>query len=205
VRDPTDLFGLDEATLAGLERMGTKSAANVRAGLEARRHPPLARFLFALGIRHVGTGAAQLLARAFGSLDRLRSASEEELAEIHGIGPEIARSVARYFARPETGELLARFAEAGIVPQSETPAVGPRGPLAGKTFVLTGTLERWTRDEAAAEIEARGGKVSSSVSKKTHYMVAGESAGSKLDKAQKLGVTILDEAGLADLFQEVDG
>lgn len=200
VRDPSDLFRLSKETLAGLERMGEKSAANVLEGLAERAHPPLARFLFALGIRHVGTGAARVLAQALGGIDRIREASEEELAEIHGIGPEIARSVRHYFERPETRALLSAFEEVGVVPQSETPRKEVRGPLTGKTFVLTGTLERWTRDEAAAEIEARGGSVSSAVSKKTDYLVAGESAGSKLDKANKLGVTVLDEPGFITLL-----
>jgi DNA ligase (NAD+) len=201
VRDPSDLFRLTKETLAGLERMGEKSAANVLAGLAERTHPPLARFLFALGIRHVGTGAARILARALGSLERLRETSEEELAKIHGIGPEIARSVRHYFERPETGALLNSFQKVGVWPQSEAPHEEERGPLAGKTFVLTGTLERWTREEAAAEIEARGGAVSSSVSKKTDYLVAGENAGSKLDKANKLGIPVLDESGLMKLLK----
>jgi len=200
VRDPSDLFRLTHETLAGLERMGDKSAANVLAGLEQGKHPPLARFLFALGIRHVGTGAARVLAQALGSLERIRAASEEELSRIHGIGPEIARSVRRYFDRPETGALLSAFAEVGVVPQEEAPRLEAPGPLTGKSFVLTGTLERWTRDEAAAEIEARGGTVSSSVSKKTAYVVAGENPGSKLDKANKLGVPVLDESAFAELL-----
>ena len=202
VRDPSDLFRLTQETLAGLERMGDKSAANVLAGLVERAHPPLARFLFALGIRHVGTGAARVLAHALGSLERIRGASEEELSLIHGIGPEIARSVRRYFDRPETGALLAAFAEVGVVPQQEAPRMEARGPLAGKSFVLTGTMEKWTRDEAAAEIEARGGTVSSSVSKKTAYVVVGESPGSKLEKANKLGVPVLDEPRFLDLLKQ---
>jgi DNA ligase (NAD+) len=204
VRDPSDLFGLDLESLSGLERMGEKSARNVLESLEARRAPPLGRFLFALGIRHVGTGAAQLLARAFGSLERLRRASEDELAHVHGIGPEIARSVAHYFARPETSVLLEAFAAAGVKPQSQEPGGNAPGPLAGKTFVLTGTLERWSREEAAAEIERRGGKVSSSVSKKTSFVVAGESPGSKLDKARSLGIPVLDEAGLAEILERAE-
>ncbi len=194
VKDPADLFALEADRLVELERMGPKSAANVVAALKEKNQPALGRFLFALGIRHVGATAGQLLADHFGSLDALRAASTEELEAVDGIGPEIAGSVVLYFAREETAQLLARFEEQGVRPKAEAPRKpAADGIFAGKVFVLTGTLARRTREEAGAAIKERGGKVTGSVSKKTDYVVAGEKAGSKLEKAQQLGIEVLTE------------
>ncbi|MEO6462639.1 MAG: NAD-dependent DNA ligase LigA, partial [Candidatus Eisenbacteria bacterium] len=195
VADPADLYDLATDTLAGLERMGRKSAANLVAGLASSKDRPLDRFLFALGIRHVGTTTARALARAFGALDRLAAASVEELRAVPDVGPVVAESVHRWFHDEHGLDLLARLARAGVVPAPvEAPAGGETAPWAGLTFVLTGTLARRTRIEAGAAIEALGGAIAGSVSKKTQFVVAGEEAGSKLDKAKDLGVPVLDEA-----------
>ncbi|MEZ4649262.1 MAG: NAD-dependent DNA ligase LigA [Candidatus Eisenbacteria bacterium] len=207
VTDPTDLYSLRKEALVELERMGDKSAQNIVTAIEASRTPSLARFVLGLGIKHVGGTAARLLAERFGSLDALKNATEEEMVETPGIGPEIAGSVRRFFSREETLALLAKFERAGVVPLTQEPVLPHSGgddddaPLAGKTFVLTGTLARRTRDEAAEAIRALGGKVTSSVSKKTDFVVAGEAAGSKLEKAQNLGITVLDEAAFESLLE----
>jgi DNA ligase (NAD+) len=204
VSDAPDLYRLSLETVSGLDRMGEKSGRNLLAALEASRTPPLPRFLLALGVRHVGATAARLLARSLGSLEAVAQASIEELSAVHGIGEITAQSVARYFGRPQTAQLLARFAEAGVRPQTETveeEAEGASAPLAGMTFVLTGKLTHRTREEAKAAIEARGGKVTASVSKQTSYVVAGDSPGSKLEKARALGVEVLDEAGFSALLE----
>jgi DNA ligase (NAD+) len=201
VQRVSDLYALDAETLLGLERMGEKSAANLRAALERSKDTTLARFLVALGIRHVGEGVAELLAAHFaGDLDALMAAPREELEQIEGIGPTIAESVVRFFADPRNRAEVARLRKLGVRwPRGERRARGA-GPLAGKTFVLTGGLASMTREAAKARIEAAGGKVTSSVSKKTDYVVAGEDPGSKLRRAQELGVAVLDEAGLLALL-----
>jgi DNA ligase (NAD+) len=200
----SDLFRLDARTLAGLERMGEKSAANLVAALGRARRTTLARFLIALGIRHVGEGVAELLASHFGGdLDALVAADAQELESIPGIGPTIAESVARFFADRRNREEIARLRELGVTwPRGERRRRG-EGPLAGKTFVLTGGLASMTREEAKERIEAAGGRVASSVSKKTDYVVAGEDPGSKLRRAQELGVAVLDEPGLLALLGDV--
>jgi DNA ligase (NAD+) len=198
----SDIFRLDADALAGLERMAEKSAANLVSSLEKARHTTLARFLIALGIRHVGATVADLLASHFGDLEPLQAASREELESIEGIGPTIAESAVRFFADERNAEEVRRLCEHGLRWEKAAPAK-PRGEgaLAGKTFVLTGTLEGLTRNQAKRRIEALGGKVTSSVSKKTHYAVAGAEPGSKLDKARKLGVEVLDQAGLEALLE----
>ncbi len=197
-----ELYTLGLAKLAALERMAEKSAANLLAGLEKSKRTTLARFLYALGIRHVGETTAKDLARHFGGLDRLMTASAEQLLEVNDVGPVVATSIRAFFDQPHNVEVVEQLRAAGIQwPEHEGAALddAPK-PLAGKTLVLTGTLPVLTRDEAKALIEAAGGKVAGSVSKKTSYVVAGEEAGSKLDRARELGVTVLDEAGLRALL-----
>jgi DNA ligase (NAD+) len=202
VKRLSDVFRLDAATLAGLERMGEKSAANLVAAIDRARRTTFARFLIALGIRHVGAGAAELIADATGGdLDLLTSATQEQLEAIEGIGPTIAESVVRFFADPRNRREVDELVALGVAWPTSAPRRRGEGPLAGKTFVLTGTLPTWTRDEAKRRIEDAGGKVAGSVSKKTSYVVAGDEAGSKLAKAQELGVAILDEAGLRALLE----
>ena len=202
VKRLSDVFRLDAAALAGLERMGEKSAANLAASLERARETTLARFLIALGIRHVGEGVAELLARRFGDLDALLAASQEELETVPGIGPTIAESVARFFADARNAAEVQRFREAGVRWPSAEPSAAPSGPLLGKTFVLSGGLAGMTRVTAKRQIEARGGRVAASVSKQTDYLVAGADPGSKLEKARQLGVEILDEAALLRLLAD---
>ena len=194
VKDFADLYHLTVEQVAELERFADKSARNLIDAIDASRTRGLARLLNALGIRLVGERGAQLLAARFGSLDRLAAASAEELGEVHGIGGEIAGSVAAFFADPTNRRVIDRLAAAGVVTREEGATDGP-GPLAGKSFVLTGTLSALTRDQAKDLILRLGGRVTGSVSKKTSYVVVGEEPGSKADDARRLGVTILDEAG----------
>lgn len=197
-----DLYKLGLTSLAALHRMAEKSAQNVLSALEKSKTTTLARFIYALGIRHVGESTAKELARHFGNMDAVLQASEEQLLEVNDIGPVVAQSIKAYFADPLNAELVAQLRAAGVHwPEQETES-RPK-PLLGKTFVLTGTLPNLTRDQAAHMIEEQGGKVSGSVSKKTSYVVAGEEAGSKLAKAEELGVPILDEAGLHQLLTDV--
>jgi len=199
VRDPADLYSLNAAQLAGLERMGPRSAANLIAELEEAKTRPLERLVYALGIRHVGTHSARILAQASGSLDALATMSGEELSALHEIGPTIAAAVERYFHRPETAGLLERLKRAGVIPRPPAARPGER-PLTGLRFVLTGTLPQWSREEATARIEALGGRVAASVSRKTSYVVAGAEPGSKLEKARAMGIPVLDEEGLRSLL-----
>lgn len=201
VRDAADLYSLDAATLAGLERMGAKSAANVVAQIDRSRTHPLHRLIHALGIRHVGERTARLLAARFGDLGALGAASLEELTAVRDIGPAVAASIRAFFDNADNREVVARLRAAGVDPRG-TPATVAAGeqPLAGKTFVLTGTLATYSRDAAREAIEALGAKVSGTVSKKTSFVVAGADPGSKLDKARELGVPILDEDGLREML-----
>jgi DNA ligase (NAD+) len=199
-RDVTDLYRLRLAEVAALERMGEKSARNFLDALEASKQRDLWRLLFGLGILHVGAGVAKALARRFASLDDIAAACPEQLLQAEDVGEVIAASVFQWFNDPEHRKLIDRLRQAGLNFQSSThQARAAGGKLAGKTFVLTGTLPTLSREEATAKIEALGGKVSSSVSKKTDYVLAGEEAGSKLEKAQKLGVPIIDEAAFLQL------
>jgi DNA ligase (NAD+) len=186
-----DLFDLEPDTLAGLERMGSKSAANITEAIQRSKRISFARFLVALGIRHVGEHVAGLLAKRFGSLEQLMTTSREELEAVEGIGPVVAQSIADYFQRAENRNTTQRLLAAGVEIQYE--AEQKYGPLQGKVFVLTGTLETMTRSQAKERIEAAGGKVSESVSRNTDFVVAGDSPGSKLDRAESLGIRILDE------------
>ncbi len=200
VRRLSDLFALEEETFLGLERMGEKSAKNLVAALETAKDTTLPRFLIALGIRHVGGTVADVLAGAFGDLDPLLEASEERLCVIDGVGPIIAESLARFFADERNRAEVARLRELGVRWPKEAPRKSGEGPLAGKSFVLTGTLPDWSREEAKQKIEAAGGRMTSSVSKKTDYVVAGASPGSKLRKAETLEIPVLDQAGLEALL-----
>jgi DNA ligase (NAD+) len=203
LEDAADIYALTVEQLVPLERIGTKSAQLLVDGIEASKPRPLWRALVGLGINHVGPTAAQALARSFAHLDAIIEASEEELTAIDGVGPIIARSIGKWFTIDRNRRLVARLRDAGVNLAGD-PGSGTVAQIddsfAGLTFVLTGSLERRTRDEAAAEIAARGGKVTNSVSKKTSYVVVGESPGSKLAKAEQLGVAIVDESAFEDLL-----
>src|SRR5262249_16613456 len=190
VRDLADLYHLDADTLAGLERMGKKSAENLVAQLERSKQTTLPRFLVALGIRQVGEATATALAQHFGTLDKLIDASVEELTEGRDVGPEVAAGIHRFFAEPHNRTVIERLLAAGVEPSA---VKATRGPLSGKKFVLTGSLASMTRPEAQRRIEVLGGRVVSSVSKETDYVVVGEDPGSKLARAEKLGISRLEE------------
>jgi DNA ligase (NAD+) len=195
VHDAADLFALTPAQLAGLDRFADRSAENLVAAIAAAKAQPLSRLLFALGIRHVGAQAAQLLARRFGSLDGLAAASLEEITAVRGIGDVIARSVRAFFDAPASRALVERLRAAGLT--LVEPEAQPAGAaLAGATVVLTGTLPTLSRPEATALVERAGGRVTGSVSRQTTFVVAGADAGSKLEKAQALGIPVIDEAEL---------
>jgi DNA ligase (NAD+) len=199
--NPADLYDLNLEQLSGLERMAEKSARNVLAGIESSKKADLWRLLFGLGILHVGAGAARALASHFGSVDALEKATEEELFQVRDIGEVVAKSILTWFSHEDNRVLLRRLREAGVNLRAQQVAARSGGTkLAGKTFVLTGTLSE-PREDIKERIIAAGGKVSSSVSKKTDYVVAGENAGSKLDDAQRLGVKILKERELAELAE----
>ena len=201
VTTPADFYHLELSTLADLDRMAKKSAQNVIDALEKSKATTLARFIYALGIRHVGESTAKELARYFGNLDALMAANEEQILAVNDIGPVVATMLLQFFADPFNRTLITQLREAGVHWQ-DVEVVQQSLSLSGMTFVITGTLPNLKRDEAAQLIEAAGGKVAGSVSKKTSYVVAGEEAGSKLEKAQELGVTILDEAGLLTLLEQ---
>jgi DNA ligase (NAD+) len=193
VKTPADLYKLGLLAMANLERMAEKSAANILAAIGKSKQTTLARFIFALGIRNVGEATAKDLARHFGNLDALIAADADCLQQVRDVGPVVAASIVRFFAEPHNVEVIEQLRAGGVTwPEGESEAI-VTSPIAGKTFVLTGTLPTLTRDEAKDLIEALGGKVAGSVSKRTDYVVAGAEAGSKLDKAQQLGVNILDE------------
>ena len=196
IADVAGLYALRAEDLAALERWGEKSAANVLAEVERSKEAGLARLLFGLGIRHVGEKTGKVLARRFGTMDALGAATEEELTAVSEIGPETARSVRDWFGRAANERLLSKLGVAGVRMNEPEGAPAPGGPLAGMTFVLTGTLPRRTREEATAAIERAGGKVSGSVSRKTAAVVAGEEPGTKLEKARALGVAVWSEDDL---------
>jgi DNA ligase (NAD+) len=220
VREPADIFRLDTDTLAGLDRLGRKSAENLSASINAARRRPLSRILNSLGIRHVGgqtaVDIAAWLARELPRAetetdtdwtrrvaDRLRGASVEELTAVYGVGSVVAEGIVRFFADEHTRDTLHRLIDAGV--STEAPAPGtaiepPEGPLSGKTLVVTGTLPGFSRSEAEEAIRAAGGHAASSVSARTDYLVAGDKAGSKLARAEELGVAILDEDGFRRLL-----
>jgi DNA ligase (NAD+) len=203
IANPADLYKLTEDQLLQLERMGKKSAQNILAAIAASKSRPLSNLIFALGIRHVGSSGAELLADRFQSIDKLSQASTDEIAAIEGIGPKIAAIVAEYFQHPENQSLIEELRRAGVsleYAEGDRPEQLPP-TLAGKTFVVTGTLETMDRTEAEKSIKLRGGKISSSVSKKTDYVVVGASPGSKLARAQELGITVVDETGFKKLLE----
>ncbi|HEX2831180.1 MAG TPA: NAD-dependent DNA ligase LigA [Burkholderiales bacterium] len=223
VHTPADLYKLDAETLAGLERMGEKSAANVVAAIEGSKSRTLARFVYALGMHHVGEEVAKILAQHFGSIEALLAAdwpvliSEKDTVQkentrrrnkgeplldaiLPGVGPEIMQSVANFLGQAHNREVIGALLDAGVAPPPVPVETKRIGKLTGKTFVLTGTLPTLTREEATERIQAEGGRVTGSVSKKTDYVVAGAEAGSKLDKAQALGVTVLEEQDLLNLL-----
>jgi len=203
VATAVDLYHLSEVDLLGLERMGEKSAHNLIAAIADSRQTTLPRFLYALGIAQVGEVTARSLAMHFGSLQAVMEASDDDLLAVPDIGPVVSESIQGFFAQSHNREVIAGLLAAGITwPQPQSPKKADQGVLAGKTFVLTGALSEWTRDEAKAAIESLGGKVSSSVSKRTDYLVAGEDPGSKHDRAVSLGVPVLDEAGLRELLSQ---
>ena len=204
VRTPADLYRMGVLALASLERMGEKSAQNLLAAIDRSRATTLARFIFALGIRNVGEATAKELARHFGSLDRLMDADVGSLQEVADVGPIVAQCIAEFFAEPHNREVIEQLRAAGVHWAEGEAASTTVGGLTGQTFVLTGSLPTLSRDEAKALIEAEGGKVASAVSKKTSYVVAGAEAGSKLLKAQALGVDIVDEQGLRALLNKTD-
>ncbi|VTU29174.1 NAD-dependent DNA ligase LigA [Variovorax sp. PBL-E5] len=201
IRTLPDLYKLGFTTLAGLDRMADKSAKNIVDALEASKKTTLPRFLFGLGIRHVGESTAKDLAKHFGTLDAIMDASEEHLLEVNDVGPAVATSLRTFFDQPHNREVVEQLRACGVHWEEGEPAARIPKPLAGKTFVITGTLPTLSRDEAKDKLESAGAKVAGSVSKKTDYVVAGEEAGSKLDKARDLGVAVIDEERMLEILR----
>jgi DNA ligase (NAD+) len=195
-----DVYRLTQERLEHVERMGKKSAANLLGEIERSKTRDFWRLIYGLGIRHVGERGAQALASAFGTMDALLAASEDQLQAVPDIGPVVAAAVHDYFAQPPNRKLIAELAAIGLKMDAPIVAAAAPGPLSGKTFVLTGTLGTMSREEATEAIQARGGKVTGSVSKKTHHVVAGAEAGSKLAKAESLGISVLDETAFRNLL-----
>jgi len=203
IGNPADLYGLTKEELIEMERMGPKSAENLLESIEASKQTTLSRFLYALGIREVGEATAAALASHYGKLSRVMSADEEALQEVPDVGPVVASRIRAFFAEHHNLEVIQRLIDSGVVWQEADPVpTAGHGSLSGKTFVLTGTLSTMTRNEAKDKIQAAGGKVTGSVSKKTDFVVAGDKAGSKLTKAQKLQITILNEVELEKLLSD---
>jgi DNA ligase (NAD+) len=200
VKDFADLYVLKRDQLEGLERMAAKSASNVIDAIDRSKTRPLWRLIAAVGIRHIGGQSAQILAEHFGTLPALVSAGQEELAEIDQIGPVMAESVCEYFSDAENSRVIRRMLEAGVKP--EPPQTRRSGKLAGKTVVVTGTLENFSRQQAQQAIRQAGAKASGSVGRKTDFVLAGKNAGSKLDKAAKLGVEVITEEQFMEMIAE---
>jgi len=205
VRDPADLYALRYENLEPLEHLGPKSARNLLAAIESSKKNSLSRLLFALGIRHVGERAAKILAERYVSLEAIMEATEEELIAIPEIGPGIASSIREFFSEKQNLQAIDKLVQAGVNTFSQTGRKDGYQPLAGKVFVLTGALESFSRQEAQELVESLGGKVSSSVSRNTDYVVAGENPGSKYDKAVSLGITVLDEKEFTNLLTPMYG
>ena len=202
IRTLPDLYKLGFVTLSGLERMADRSAANLIEALEKSKKTTLPRFLFGLGIRHVGESTAKDLARHFGKLDAIMDATEVQLLEVNDVGPVVATSLRTFFDQPHNREVVEQLRACGLHWEEGEPALRAPKPLAGKTFVITGTLPTLARDDAKDKLEAAGAKVAGSVSKKTDYVVAGTEAGSKLEKALALGVPVIDEAGMLEILEK---
>ena len=200
IRTLPDLYKLGLGTLAGLARMADKSAANLVEALEQSKKTTLPRFLFGLGIRHIGESTAKEMAKHFGKLDAIMDASEEALLEVADVGPVVATSLRTFFDQPHNREVVEQLRACGLNWDESEPTARPVKPLAGKTFVITGTLPTLSRDEAKDKLEEAGAKVAGSVSKKTDYVVAGSDAGSKLEKANLLGVKVIDEEGMLEIL-----
>jgi DNA ligase (NAD+) len=208
VSNPAALYKLGLLAVINLERMGEKSAVNLLAAIEHSKHTTLARFIFALGIRNVGEATAKDLARHFGSLDNLLAADLESLQQVHDVGPVVAQSIADFLAEAHNREVIEQLRACGVhwpeqQPREQQPQAATALPLRGKTFVLTGTLSALPREQAKEKLEALGAKVSSNVSKKTTYVVVGTEAGSKLDNALELGITVLDEQQFLALLEGI--
>ena len=199
VHDPGDLYALTKEQFAALDRLADKSAQNLVDALERSKTTTLPRFLSSLGIRLVGEATARQIAEVFGDLERIMAADEERLQEVPDIGPGVAHSLAGFFAQEQNRAVIDKLLKAGV--RFPAVEVKPAGRLAGKTFVLTGTLDGLTRSEAKQRLQALGAKITSGVSKKTDYVVAGSDPGSKRDKAEKLGIPILDEAAFLNLIE----
>jgi DNA ligase (NAD+) len=195
-----DLYRLTRDDLYRFDRMGDKLAENLLAAIDGSKERDLGRFIYALGIRHVGEHTAKLLAAAFGSIENLSSATAEELLSVREVGPQVAQSISSFFESGQNREVIARLFSCGVRPTVTEKRLG--GKFSGKTFVFTGTLSRFTRDEAKTMVEREGGHAAGSVSKKTDYVVAGSEAGSKLEKARSLGVTVLTEEEFITLFEK---
>jgi DNA ligase (NAD+) len=211
VHTPADLYPANEEEekkliqkLIALERMGEKSALNLMGALKKSKTPTLNRFLFSLGIRHVGESTAKDLARHFGKLETIMQASTERLLTVPDVGPVVAQSIVDFFGEAHNLQVVRQLREHGVHWEEQEGVGNQVLPLSGKTFVLTGTLASLSRDEAKSRLEAQGAKVAGSVSKKTDYVVAGEEAGSKLDKARELNVTVWDEAALLEQLKECE-
>jgi len=202
IRTLPDLYKLGFSTLAGLDRMADKSAKNIVDALEASKKTTLPRFLFGLGIRHIGESTAKDLAKHFGKLDAIMDATEEQLLEVNDVGPVVATSLRTFFDQAHNREVVEQLRACGVHWEEGEPAARAPKPLAGKTFVITGTLPTLGRDEAKDKLESAGAKVAGSVSKKTDYVVAGTEAGSKLDKARDLGVAVIDEAQMLEILEK---
>jgi DNA ligase (NAD+) len=200
VSDVADLYELEAETLEKLEGFGEKRAQNLIEAIDVSRRQPLSRLLNALGIRNVGTTVAGDLARHYGSLDELMEASREELEQIEGIGEVVAQTIHDWFHSSANRRLIEKLRSVDLWPEAQTPEVAAPQTLADLTFVLTGTLPTMTRDEAKEKIELHGGRVTGSVSSKTDYLLAGSSPGSKLDKANTLGIEVIDESRLGELL-----
>ena len=201
IQDVGDLFSLTVDQLLGLERVGPKSAENLIRAIQQAKDRPLARLIYGLGIRHVGETVAQMLAFALRNLDALSAATVEDLLAVAGIGPVVAQSVVNFFQNPDARIVIDKLRRSGVRLQDEPRVEGPK-PLGGKSFVITGTFAAYSREQLKELLQDLGGKVGSSISKKTDYVLAGSDPGSKLDKARQLGRPVLDEAGLEQLLEQ---